>query len=228
MVVTGSRKGIGRGLAEHYAARGWRVVGCSRNPSDWAAENYEHHCLDVSDETAVKSLVTEIQKSHRQIDVLINNAGIAVMNHALLTPMKTARRILETNVLGTFLFCREVAKVMQKKHFGRIVNFSTIAVPLNLAGEAMYAASKAAVESLTRILSSELSSMGITVNAIGPTPIKTDLIQAVPEEKLEKLLARQHIRRYGEIADVINVIDFFILPESNLVTGQVIYLGGVS
>jgi len=228
MLVTGSRKGIGRGLVEHYSSCGWQVIGCSRKPSEWSAADYEHYCLDVSDEQAVKELMAELQKKHKRLDVLLNNAGIAAMNHALLTPMSTARRVLETNVLGTFLFCREAAKVMQRSRFGRIVNFSSIAVPFDLSGEAVYAASKAAVESLTRVLAAELAELGITVNAIGPTPIKTDLIQAVPAEKLERLLARQPIHRYGEIEDVINVIDFFIRPESNYITSQVIYLGGVS
>ena len=102
-----------------------------------------------------------------------------------------------------------------------------MAVPLKPAGEAVYAASKAAVGSLTQILARELAEFNITVNAVGPAPIKTDLIRGAPEDKLERLLRRQAIRRYGEYRDVVNVIDFFIRPESDFVTGQVICLGGV-
>ena len=108
------------------------------------------------------------------------------------------------------------------------MNFSTVAVPLALEGEAAYAASKAAVESMTRVLAKELGALGITVNAVGPTPIETDLIQAVPEEKIEGLVARQAIQRLGRHEDVANLVDFFLRPESSFVTGQVVYLGGVS
>lgn len=228
MVITGTRKGIGRALAEHYASKGWKVIGCSRAPFASDLVNYEHYCLDVADENAVKNMFADIRRNHGRLDVLINNAGIASMNHILLTPASTAKSILDTNVIGTFLFCREAARLMQKTKFGRIINFSTVAVPLKLEGEAIYAASKAAILTLTQILSRELADFGITVNAIGPTPIKTDLIRSVPDEKINKLLESQAIHRFGDFSDVINVIDFFIKPESNFITGQVIYLGGVS
>ncbi len=150
------------------------------------------------------------------------------MNLMLLTPLKTVQNILNTNVIGTFLFCREAAKLMKRNHYGRIVNFATVATPLKLEGEAIYAASKAAIVSLTEILAKELAEMGITVNAIGPTPVETDLIRSVPQEKIDALLSQQSIHRLGEFRDISNVIDFFIRPESNFVTGQVIFLGGVS
>ncbi|MEL6830769.1 MAG: SDR family oxidoreductase [Pseudomonadota bacterium] len=227
MVITGTRKGIGRFLAEHYLAEGWVVAGCSRGESDLEHENYRHFCLDVSDERAVTGMMRAVAREFRRLDVLLNNAGIASMNHALLTPHSTVERIFQTNVFGTFLFCREAAKLMGRNKFGRIVNFATVATPLKLEGEAVYAASKAAVVSLTEVLAREVADLGITVNAVGPTPVPTDLVGSVPEAKMQALIARQSITRYGEMRDVLNVVDFFLRDESDFVTGQTLYLGGV-
>jgi len=227
VLITGTRKGIGRALVEHYAGRGCHVVGCSRSQFEGELPNYRHYCLDVGDEPAVKRMFSEIRKQEGQLDVLINNAGVASMNHSLLTPIAAVNKIMETNFTGTFLFCREAARLMQLHRYGRIVNFATVAVPLKLEGEAVYAASKAAVISLTQILAREFAEFGITVNAIGPAPIRTDLIRGVSPEKLDALIERQAIKRYGEPRDVIQVIDFFVHPASDFVTGQVIFLGGV-
>ena len=228
IVITGTRKGIGKEMAEHYLAEGWQVVGCSRGEGSIDHANYQHFALDVSDEDAVIAMARTIKASHGKVEALLNNAGIASMNHALLTPVCTVNRILQTNVVGTFLFCREMSKLMRCTENGRIINFTTVAHPLNLEGEAIYAASKAAVESLTRILARELAELKITVNAIGPTPIETDLIRGVPQEKMDALLARQALSRMGEVRDVINAVDFYLREESDFITGQVLYLGGIN
>jgi 3-oxoacyl-[acyl-carrier protein] reductase len=227
VLITGTRKGIGRALVQHYASSGYCVVGCSRSPFEGELPNYRHWCLDVGDEPAVKKMFSDIRKQEGRLDVLINNAGVASMNHSLLTPITAVNKIMETNFTGTFLFSREAARLMQLNRYGRIVNFATVAVPLKLEGEAVYAASKAAVISLTQILAREFAEFGVTVNAIGPTPIKTDLIRGVSPEKLDALIDRQAIKRFGEPRDVIQVVDFFIHPASEFVTGQVIFLGGV-
>lgn len=228
IVITGTRKGIGLALAEHYLNCGWRVAGCSRGASVIEHEHYSHFELDVSDEAKVVAMAQSLKAEWGIVDALLNNAGIASMNHTLLTPVQTVTQIFNTNVVGTFLLCREIAKLMRKSKAARIVNFTTVAHPLNLEGEAIYASSKAAVESLTRIMSRELAEMKITVNAVGPTPVKTDLVKGVSDEKMKALLGRQAIQRYGTTADVINVVDFFLRPESEFVTGQVLYLGGVT
>lgn len=226
--ITGSRKGIGRHLALHLLENGWIVAGCSRSASDLSHENYKHYCVDITDEDAVVNMVRQIKRELGPIYALINNAGIASMNHILLCPKKTYERTFGTNVLGTYLMLRECGKQMSRSGGGRIVNFSSIAKPLALEGEALYAASKASVESLTKTAAKELAPYQVTVNAIGPTPIKTDLIKNVPESAIDKLLKRQSIPRLGTFADVSNCIDFFLRKESAFITGQTLYLGGVS
>jgi len=227
LIITGSRIGIGAHLARHYLEQGWIVAGCSRGAGLIEHENYEHTRLDVGDEAAVTSMVRDVARRHGRVDALLNNAGIASMNAALLTPGKTMETVFRTNCFGAFYFAREAAKVMLRRKYGRIVFFTTVARPLRLEGESAYAASKAAVESLTQVLSRELAPNGITVNALGPTPVDTDLIRGVPEGSLERLLDRQAIRRLGEFRDVANVTDFYLRPDSDFVTGQILYLGGV-
>lgn len=227
LLITGTRKGIGAHLASHFLSEGFCVVGCSRSAGTISHDKYLHFELDVADEPAVAAMVHQVVARYGRIDALINNAGVAAMNHFLTTPSGSLERLSNTNLVGTFLVSREVAKQMIRQRSGRIVNFSTVAVPLNIAGEAVYAATKSAVETLTRVMAKELGSYGITVNAVGPTPVETDLIKAVPKNKIDELIAQQSIKRLGTFEDVINVVDFFVKQDSSFVSGQVIYLGGV-
>jgi 3-oxoacyl-[acyl-carrier protein] reductase len=228
MLVTGSRKGIGRFLVEYYLEKGYLVEGCSRGEIDLTDANYVHHQVDVANEKAVRTMIAGITKRHGRIDVVLNNAAIASMNHILLTPAKSANRMLEVNVTGTMLVCRDAAKAMMRRRYGRIVNFTTIVAPIALAGEAMYAASKSAVVTLTRILAFELGQWGITCNSFGATPIMTDMIRGVPQEKIDAVVNGLAIKRLGSPQDCANVCDFFISPASDNITGQVIYLGGIT
>ena len=226
-LVTGARKGIGRFLAEHLLKQGYRVVGCSRNPADWQAEDFTHLQTDITDEKQVMALLRHVSDNHGRLDAVLNNAGAASMNHSLLTPVETVNKLMSANLLGTFLVSREAAKLMRKRSYGRIVNFSSVAVPMRLAGQAVYAASKCAVVGLSQVMARELAEFGITVNVVGPTPIATDMTRGVPKEKMEKLVESLPIQRLGTMEDVANVVDFFLLPESSAITAQVIYLGGV-
>ena len=208
LLITGSARGIGRYLTEYYVTAGDRVIGCDKDDTDFQHERYTHFGLDVTDEPAVKAMFSDIRKTEKKLDVLINNAGIASMNLALLTTVETFQRVMNTNVIGTFLCSREAAKLMQKNKFGRIVNFVSIATPLKLKGESSYASSKAAVGSLTEVLAREFAEMGITVNAIGPNPIQTDLLRSVPKETIQSLIDQQAIHRYGRFYDIVNFINF--------------------
>ena len=229
ILITGTRKGIGKYLVDYYTGKGVQVIGCSRGTVDYDLENYRHFCLDVSDEGKVKKMFAEIRRTYGRLDVLINNAGFVLMNHFILTTLSAVQETLNTNVIGSFLFCREAAKLMKKNKYGRIVNFTTVAVPLKIPGEAIYASSKAAIISLTQILAKELADYGITINAIGPTPIgSTDFVTHIAtQEIINNVVQNQAIKRLGEFRDITNVIDFFIRPESDFVSGQVLFLGGV-
>ena len=224
--ITGTSRGIGRHLASHFLARGDDVIGCSRKPADIDQPGYTHHLADIGDERAMVGVFRAVRKSHGGLDVVVNNAGIASMNHALLTPLSTLERMVRTNFFGTFLCCREAVPLMRGRA-GRIINLSTIAVPLSLEGEAAYASTKSAVETFTRVLSKEVAPMGITVNAIGPSALQTDLLRSVPDDKVQRILEKQSIRELARFEDVENVVEFLARPQSRFVTGQVLYLGGV-
>ncbi|NDJ26472.1 oxidoreductase [Campylobacter sp. MIT 12-8780] len=239
ILISGTRKGIGKFLSEYFLEQGFIVCGCSRGKASIIHANYRHFELDISDEKAVKAMLRAIKTEFKTIDILINNAGIAAMNHIFTTPLDTAKRVFDTNFFGTFLLCREVTKMMslaQKDHLRqnatplafRIINFSTVAVGLRLEGEAVYAASKASVALFTQILAKEIAPFHISVNALAPTPVRTDLIKNVPDHKLDELLEKQVIKRFGTYEDVLHVIEFFMSEKSEFITGQVLYLGGVN
>ncbi|MBS1517994.1 MAG: SDR family oxidoreductase [Bacteroidetes bacterium] len=227
ILITGTSKGIGKYLSEYYLEKNCFVYGCSRKPSEIESKNYRHFCLDVCDEKEVMKLFLNIRNESKKLDILINNAGIASMNHFLLTPLNTMTDIMNTNVIGAFLFTREAAKLMRKNSFGRIINFSSVAVQLDLAGEAVYASSKAALNSFTKITAKEFAEFNITVNAIALTPMRTDLIKNVPEEKINKLIGKLTVKRLMEFKDISNLTDFLIREESGFITGQIINFGGI-
>ncbi len=227
MLITGSSRGIGKYLTEYYLEKGWVVYGCSRHEPELKHDRFNWIQTDLADEQSITGMFDLIKKQTRKIDAIINNAGIASMNLLNLTPYTTAQKIFSVNVLGSFSVLQKSVRFLKNSECPRIVNFSTVAVPLRLAGESLYAASKSAVETMTRILAKELGAMNITCNAVGPAPIRTDLIKGVGEEKINALVKQQAIHKLAEFQDVSNVIDFFLSPLSGMITGQVIYLGGV-
>ncbi len=227
ILITGNRKGIGLHLTKYYLDKGHTLIGCSRQESTISHQNYTHFLCDVTDEKQVVSVLSKCRREFGGIDILVNNAGVASLNHSLLTPGSTVEKVFQTNFFGAFYFSRECAKQMIKSKKGSIVNFSTVAVPMDLEGELVYASSKAAVEKMTRIMAKELAPYNIRVNAVGPSPIDTDLTRSVPKDKIQELINKQLIHRLGTFEDVENVVDFFISDKSAFITGQVIYLGGL-
>ena len=226
-LISGVSRGIGRNLAEYFLGQNHTVIGCSRSICDLKHPQFHWQKADVSHREDVLALFAWIQNNHGRLDHLINNAGAAAMNHFLMTPVETARGIMEVNYLGTFLMSQEAARLMQKNRFGRIVNFTSLASRIDLEGEAAYAAAKAAVASLTRVMAKELGSFGITVNAISPGPIRTGLIIGVADEKLQKVVSAQAIPRFGNFDDVSHLAQFLLDARSEFITGQEIGLGGL-
>ena len=228
IVITGTSRGIGHNIANYYLNNGDVVIGCSRSSSTIDHPNYTHYVVDLISEDELNSFTKSVSKTFKTIDILINNAGIASMNHFLLTPIETSRRLMNVNFFAPLITIRGFINCLKKSQHPRVINFTTVAVPLNLEGELSYVTSKSAVESMTKVLAKELSTFKITVNAVGPTPVKTALTASITPEKLEKLLNQQAIHRFGEFDDIINVIEFFANPKSDFITGQIIYLGGIS
>ena len=228
ILITGASRGLGRALAEHYLSLGDKVYGCSRGESELQHDNYCHFEVDIGCDESVKNFFFALRKHTKILDALINNAGVASMNAFALTPPKTFQKIFSINVQGTYLCCQKALGLLKKSQHPRIVNFTTVAVPLQLEGESIYAASKSAVETLTKIVAKEFGGFGVTCNAIGPSPIDTALIKAVPQHKIAALIERQAIKKMASPEDVLNVVDFFIKPESDFISGQILYLGGIS
>lgn len=224
IIITGSSSGIGNYLVDYYLKKGCSVIKASRKEGLFIdeMEKVSGFSLDVSKWWSVTGFFNFLKNNNIIPDILINCAGIASMNHFLLTPISTVENIMDTNFLGTLMMCKEFAKITQK---GRIVNFSSIGVNLNLEGETAYVCSKAAIEQLTKNLAKELAP--ITVNCVSPNLIKTNLLKGFYQSKLDKIIDLQAIKRFGKFDDVGNVIDFFISPKSDMITGQVITLGGV-
>ena len=228
ILITGSSRGLGKALAEHYLLSGDIVYGCARSEGKIEHENYLHYQVDIASPEDVTRLFFSLRKEIRQLDALINNAGIASMNAFALTPVESLQKIFDINVQGTFLFCQKALGLLKRATNPRIINMTTVAVPLQLEGEAIYAASKSAVETLTRIIAKEYGGFGITCNAIGPSPIETALIKGVAKEKIARLIKRQAVQKMATADDVVNLADFFLRPESKMISGQVVYLGGIS
>jgi 3-oxoacyl-[acyl-carrier protein] reductase len=229
VLITGTRTGIGKALATHFLGLGHTVVGCSRKPSAIDHPHYSHHEVDLTDSKRIKSMCRAIRAEHGHLDAAVNNAGIASMNHFMMTPDEMSRRIFDVNFFAVLNCCRETVKLLQKSQepAPAILNVSTVAVPWALEGQLVYSASKAAVEQLTRVMSKELADFDIRVNGIGLPPVDTVLTRTVAKEKIDALIGRQTVKRMCTIEDIVGPVEFLVSRESGFVTGETIFLGGV-
>ena len=223
-LITGTSQGLGLALAERLLADGWIVHGFARGPQTLTHAHFSAHVVDITDEAAVRAAVATIAES-AQIDLLVNNAGAASMNALLLTPGETAERLMRVNYLGTFHCLQAVGKVMVRQRAGRIVNVTTVAVPLSLEGEAAYVASKAAVEALTKVAAKELASSGVIVSAVGFGPIDTALTRGVPKAALAKI--NDAIGR-PQGTTMTQAVEFIVAHLRSAEAGRVEYLGKIA
>jgi 3-oxoacyl-[acyl-carrier protein] reductase len=226
-IVTGTSRGLGRALAERLLTEGWTVHGFSRAPDGWAPPGFTAHAVDVGDEPAVRAAVAAIAAAGQPIDLLVNNAGVAGLNALLLTPPTVAAELMRVNYLGTFHCLQAVGKAMVRARRGRILNVTTVAVPLALEGEAAYVASKAAVEALTRVAARELGPHGVVVAAVGLGPVDTRLTRGVGADPLARLNARIGRPAGTTVAEAADFL-FRQAVDQGLVGGSIRYLGEVS
>ena len=235
-VVTGGSRGIGRAICEELARGGANVVLCYAGRAE-AAQETVTACkalgakalavqCNVADEAQVKALMDAAVKEFGRIDILVNNAGVT--RDGLLMMMKEADfdTVIDTNLKGTFLCMKAVSRIMMKQRYGRIVNLSSVVGLRGNAGQVNYAASKAGVVGMTKSLAKELASRGVTVNAVAPGFIETDMTAAMPQAAKDAMMPTIPMQRLGKPEDVARAVAFLASDEAAYVTGQVLAVDG--
>lgn len=238
-LVTGSGRGIGLACARELARRGFDV--CLNCSSERGLSNAEEQAqrmerefgvraraiaADVADLDAVRAMVDEAVEAFGSLDVIVNNAGITRDGLiARMTP-EDFDAVVDVNLKGTFNCCKAAAKVMMKQRHGCIINMSSVVGEYGNAGQVNYAASKAGVIGITKSLAKELARRNITVNAVAPGFIVTDMTDALTEEQRETISARIGLGRLGATEDVAALVGFLASPEAAYITGQVIDVDG--
>ena len=235
-LVTGASRGIGRAVALAFAAEGASVaLNFAGNVAAAEAVRAEIESAggkailvpaDVSDENAVEDMVKTVTEAFGSIDILVNNAGIT--RDGLLLRMKEEDwdAVLNTNLKGVFLCTKAVSKFMMKKRYGRIVNMASVVGVTGNASQANYAAAKAGVIGFTKAMAKELASRGITVNAIAPGFVRSDMTDVLPDKVKEAMLAEIPLGRAGEPADVAKAALFLASDQAAYITGQVLKVDG--
>jgi NAD(P)-dependent dehydrogenase (short-subunit alcohol dehydrogenase family) len=236
-VITGGSRGLGRGMALALAAAGVDVALVSRIHSDLEVVAHEVRELgrcglaisaDVTDENQVERMVEHVLRDFKRIDILINSAGMVSFKPTVEYPVDEWQGILDVNLRGTFLCCKHVGKVMLNQGQGKIINMSSVRGLQGRANDPAYPASKGAVNMLTKSLAIEWAKNNITVNAIAPTFIRTNINASLLDDKamIEWVLSRIPMGRIGEIWDLFGPVLFLASRASDFITGQIIYVDG--
>jgi len=234
-IITGASRGIGRAIALALASQGAKVVASARNAEALAKLTAEIKSQggdalavvgDVAVEDDANNLVKQAVAAYGKVDVFINNAGIT--RDGLLLRMKNADwdAVLDTNLKGAFLCTRAVAKIMSKQRSGRIINISSVVGEMGNAGQANYCASKAGLLGLTKSVARELARRNVTVNAITPGFITTEMTEDMTEKAQETMTEQIPLGRPGSAEDVANAVIFLASEQSAYITGQVLGVNG--
>ncbi|HHY74592.1 MAG TPA: 3-oxoacyl-[acyl-carrier-protein] reductase [Bacillus bacterium] len=235
-LVTGASRGIGREIALHLAASGAKVAVNYSGSEAKAKEVVEEIKAnggeafaiqaDIANADSVDAMVKEVITQFGSLDILVNNAGITRDN--LLMRMKEEEwdAVINTNLKGVFLCTKAVTRQMMKQRKGRIINISSIVGVCGNPGQANYVAAKAGVIGLTKTTAKELSSRNITVNAVAPGFITTDMTDELPEDVKNEMLKQIPLARFGKPADIANIVRFLASDESGYITGQTIHVDG--
>lgn len=231
-VVTGAARGIGLAIAERFIGDGYFVVAVDRDveagislQQRWDAGTLAFEALDVSEEEGVRRFFGNFEARYGKLDVLVNNAGIIRDNFITNMPVEDFDAVIQVNLRSAWLMCREAANIMRQQLSGRIINIASRAW-LGNPGQSNYAASKAGLIGLTRVLALELGKSNVLVNAVAPGLIDTDLTRKLKAEVLQRLIELQPTRSMGNPADVANAVAFLASPDTGFITGQVIYVDG--
>lgn len=237
VLVTGSSRGIGKACIEHFAAAGAKVVvNALHHPDDaeaLVADLNERHgecaikvVADVTDEAQVAFLFSETLARWGRLDVLVNNAGIHRDHLLLRMSLEHFQQVIDVNLKSLFLCCKQASRIMLKQKAGRIVNIASVVGRTGNSGQSNYAASKAGVIGFTRSLAQELASRHITVNAVAPGFIDSDMTQHLDAAQREKILQKIPLGRLGDCAEVAEVVLFLSSDRCRYVTGQTLNVDG--
>ncbi|MCC5888460.1 MAG: 3-oxoacyl-ACP reductase FabG [Gammaproteobacteria bacterium] len=231
-LVTGASRGIGAAIADALVEAGYRVAGTATSEAGAAAIGSRlgsagaGFVLDVADDVSVEQAHAAIVAQLGDPLVLVNNAGVTRDNLLLRMKPEEWDTVVQTNVGGLYRLCRRMVRPMMKARFGRIISLSSVIARMGNAGQTNYAASKGAVEAFTRSLAQEIGSRGITVNAVAPGFIETEMTAAIPEAQRHALLANVAVGRLGSAAEVASVVRFLASEGAGYITGETIHVNG--